>query len=144
MMTLSFLQPFLLYSMIAVQGGIANECPENYPGSNDNYLSYKGLNRWITDLNNDFFLEEDTIKATLTYYHPNSDGKTTEIKYDLSNSTKNIVLPYGSYVTLTISYPQTWSLWSSLIGTEKHTSTMSVTKPAVTDYISYTDKNYEY
>ena len=136
---------------VGIQGGIATKKPENYPGSDGNYLTYKELNNWISGLNDAFFLEDDSIFCEITYY-PNPADASSAVTINPKTDNNTIYLPYGSYVSVTIYYPQQWTFTSTLTGFNQDTddfgpskkSTFSVTKEYVTDYVSWVPEDYSY
>lgn len=136
---------------IGTQGGIATKIPENYPGSNGNYLTYAELNKWIESINNSFFLEDDEMYCNITYYKDPADPNSA-VTINPKITTNTIYLPYGSYVAITIYYPQQWTFTSTLSGFNQDTddfgnskkSTFSVTKEYVTDYVSWIPEDYKY
>lgn len=134
---------------IGTQGGIATHIPENYPGSEKNYLTYNELNKWIDSLNKSFFLENDEIYCTISYYS-NPANPNSEVVLNPKINTNSIYLPYGSYIVVTIYYPQQWTFVSTLTGFmdsgddfgNSKKSTFSVTKEYVTDYVSWVPEDY--
>lgn len=134
---------------IGTQGGIATHIPENYPGDEKNYLTYNELNKWIESLNKSFFLENDKISCTISYYtdpaNPNS-----EVVLNPKTNAEPIYLPYGSYIAITLYYPQQWTFVSTLTGFmdsgddfgSSNKSVFTVTKEYVTDYVSWVPEEY--
>lgn len=134
---------------IGTQGGIATHIPENYPGDEKNYLTYSELNKWIESLNKSFFLENDKISCTISYYtdpaNPNS-----EVVLNPKTNAEPIYLPYGSYIAITLYYPQQWTFVSTLTGFmdsdddfgSSNKSVFTVTKEYVTDYVSWVPEEY--
>lgn len=136
---------------IGTQGGIATKKPENYPGSDGNYLTYKELNNWIASLNDSFFLEDDSIYCNITYYKDPADPSSA-VTINPKTANNTIYLPYGSYVAITIYYPQQWTFTATLTGFNQDSddfgsskkSTFSITKEYVTDYVSWVPEDYSY
>lgn len=134
---------------IGTQGGIAMNTPENYPGGENNYLTYSELNKWIDSLNEDFFLEDDEIYCKISYYSDPADPNS-EKELNPKANTNPIYLPYGSYISVTVYYPQQWTFVSTLTGFmdsdddfgESKKSTFEVTKAYVTDYVSWVPEDY--
>lgn len=134
---------------IGIQGGIATARPDNYPGGEDNYLTYSELNNWIEGLNKAFFVENDEIFCEIAYFSDPADASSVVILNPKIN-TNPIYLPYGSYVSVTIYYPQSWTYVSSLTGFNQDSddwgdakkSCFSVTKAYVTDYVSWVPEDY--
>lgn len=134
---------------IGIQGGIATTKPENYPGDNDNYLTYSELNSWINSLNEAFFVEDDEVFCEIEYFSDPGDP-TSGIVLNPKQNTEPIYLPYGSYVSVTIYYPQSWTYVATLTGFneskdswgDKKKSCFSVTKEYVTDYVSWVPEDY--
>lgn len=134
---------------IGTQGGIATKMPENYPGYEKNYLTYNELNKWIDSLNEAFFVEDDSIYCEISYYSDPANPNSAVI-LNPKNNTEAIYLPYGSYISVTIYYPQQWTYVSTLTGFMESSddfgpsqkSKFSVTKEYVTDYVSWVPEDY--
>lgn len=134
---------------IGTQGGIATHIPENYPGDEKNYLTYSELNKWIESLNESFFLENDKIYCTISYYTDPSNPNS-EVVLNPKTNAESIYLPYGSYIAVTLYYPQQWTFVSTLTGFmdsgddfgSSNKSVFTVTKEYVTDYVSWVPEEY--
>lgn len=126
---------------IGVQGGIAPQIPENYPGLEKNYLSYKELNKWVSDINNSYFKEDGEAYVLITYYKDPNDP-TTKVTIDPRTANEAIYLPYGSYLSVTTYYPVRWTYWLSWFGGDDGENMASVTKDYITEYVSWVPEDY--
>lgn len=136
--------------VIAIQGGLDNECPENYPGGNSNYMTNREFKTYLDELANQVQGDVGEFNVYIDYsYIDNYDNVIKKEKihvYKFSNNANGTVtktyypqkflLPYGSVINLTFEYTYEFfytNRWFEDIARYKFHSS----KSNVTEYVSY-------
>lgn len=136
--------------VLAIQGGIDNTPPDNFPGGNPNYMSNLEFRNYLNGLSNTVQGDPGSMKVYLDYsYIDNSDNVIEkkdlliyEMKHDKSGTVsttyypQSFLLPYGSFITLRIEYTYQFFYTDIWFDTERY-STFNSSKSCVTEYVSY-------
>lgn len=136
--------------VIAIQGGLGNVCPENYPGGNSNYMTNREFKTYLDELANTVQGDVGEFKVYLDYsYIDNYDNvieKENILIYQFLHDDggavsktyfpQDFLLPYGSFINLKFEYTYEFfytNIWFDRIQSNKFHSSKSY----VTEYVSY-------
>ena len=136
--------------VIAIQGGLSNDTPDNYPGGNPNYMNNKEFRSYLNELANTVQNDVGSMNVYLGYSYIDNYDNIINIEdilvYTMSHDNtglisttyfpQNFLLPYGSFVTLKIEY--TYKFFFTDIWYEEDTFfNFNSSKSSVTEYVSY-------
>lgn len=136
--------------VLAIQGGLDNELPENYPGGASNYMTNREFKTYLDELATQVQGDVGDFKVYIGYsYIDNYDNVITQenkLIYTFSHKSDGTVsktyfpqrflLPYGSVIDLTFEYTyEFWytNRWFEDIARYKFHSNKSI----VSEYVSY-------
>lgn len=136
--------------VIAIQGGLGNRHPENYPGEASNYMTNREFKTYLDELANTVQGDVGEFRVYLDYsYIDNYDNVIEkeniliyQFAHDESGAVSNtyfpqdFLLPYGSFINLKFEYTYEFfytNIWFDRIQSNKFHSTKSY----VTEYVSY-------
>lgn len=136
--------------VLAIQGGISNDIPDNYPGGELNYMNNTEFRKYLNELANTVQGNPGSMKVYLDFSYIDIDDNVIEKKdlliYEFNHDKsgkitktyypQNFLLPYGSFITLRIEYTYQFFYTNIWFNSEKH-SKFNSSKSSVTEYVSY-------